>query len=283
MTVIRDHSSARVRGFMIAVLATACMLPGATMAQNIGKSGLPQVAGFPNMIGIGVGSTPDYVGADSRSVKAAPVLRYQLPDSHRYVSVLGPLISVNLVNDRALHAGALLRYRFGRKDADDPVVRKLHEINDAVEVGAFVSYGWSGKGAVPWKLRASTSVSSGFGNRDGMRASIGGHFLTPVSRRALVGVGGSVNFIDGRTMRSFYGITPADSLASGLTAYQPGGGRSSQDFWIGAGVLVHAKWLVGGGAYWQHLRGNAADSPWVRQHGCATQVTWGIGVARLWK
>lgn len=271
------------RGVLLAVAVTLGLAtPGVVHAQAIGAIKIPNMPKLPNMVGFGVGPTPDFVGADSRHIGLAPIFRYQFTGSERYVSLMGPLASFNLVNEKTWHAGPLLRYRSGRSDADDALVRKLHEIDDTVEIGAFVSYRWFGQGRVPWRIQVSANVLQGFNNADGTRLSVGGHVLLPLSRWALVGVGGSFSFIDGKTMQSYYGITPADSANTGLAAFEPGGGLSSNDLWVGLSFLVGKRWIIGGGVYWQRLRGHAADSPWVSKRGRVNQISYGVGLVYFW-
>lgn len=283
MNPIYTSRSALNPALIITAVVLGLGMPATSKAQDTGNTG--NVAGIqlPNMAGIAIGSTPDYAGADSKSIAAGPVFRYQFKDSQRYVSMLGPLASFNIIDNSALQAGPLLRYRSGRKDVDNAVVRQLHEIDDTVEAGAFVSYVWWGKGRVPWRAQISTEVLTGFSSADGTRAWVGGQFLMPVSHRVILGLGGSFNFIDGKTMKSYYGITPADSVASGLPVFQPGGGSSSNDLWFVATFLVNRKWAIGAGVYSQHLRGNAADSPWVAEQGSVNQITVGAGIAYIWK
>lgn len=275
------NAYARCSAFRCALFISVALL-GVGLS-TVGNAQNVQGIQLPNMVGMGVVLTPDYPGADSRSASAGPFLQYQFPNSQRSVSVLGPLASFNVINDSAWHAGPALRYRGGRKDADNPVVHQLHEIGATVEAGAFVSYLWSGKGSVPWRVQISTSVLRGFSRADGTRAAIDAFVLTPVSHRIFLGLGGSINVIDRKTMNGYFGITPTDSLASGLPIFQPGGGNNSNDLWLTAAYLINSKWVVAVGGYWQHLRGNAAGSPWVIQQGNVNQITIGAGIAYLWK
>lgn len=273
-----SHRAFRACWLAAIVLATISLVPATAIAGDAATG-----TALPNLIGAGIGPTPDYPGADSRSIAVAPLFRYQFKGSQRSVYLAGPLANFNLVNDPAWHAGPLLNYRPGREDADDAVVRQLHEIADTVEAGAFISYRWYGKGAVPWEVQVSANVLQGFTSTDGTRGWVGASILTPISRRIVVGLGGTINYTDAKTMDGYYGIAPADSVKSGLPVYLPGGGLSSSDLWLTVAFLVHSNWAVGAAVYAQHLRGNAADSPWVRTHGNTNQVSFGIGAAYYWQ
>ncbi len=273
----------RFRGILAAaVLALSLAAPVVVRAGDVAVVPMPTIPRLPNMIGFGVGTTPDFVGAKSNYIGVAPFFRYQFGESERNVFLLGPLASFNLVNDKNWHAGPLLRYRSGRSDADNAVIASLHDIGATVEAGAFVSYQWYGKGAVPWRIHVSANLLQGFNSADGTRLSLGGNIMLPLSRWALVSVGGSLSFTDAKTMQGYFGITTADSANSGLPVYEPGGGLSNADLWMGLSFLIGRRWILGGGIYWQRLRGNAADSPWVSQEGDVNQVSYGVGLVYFW-
>ncbi len=264
-------------GVLSSALLLLLALPSSAIAQSAGADD------FPNLVGVGVGLTPDYSGARSRSLAAAPMFNYGFKNSGRSISVIGPVASFNIIDDWSFNAGPMLRYGPGRSDVDDPVVAQLHDVDATVDVGAFISYGWIGKPAIPWRLRIWAAAFKSLGNEGGASASFNGYFLMPVSRRALLAVGGSLNYLNSDAMNTDYGVTDADSIRSGLPAFHPGGGNNSQDLWLGATFLVTKSWAVGTGVYWQHLTGNAAQSPIVTERGRQDQVSLGAGLAYIWK
>ena len=237
---------------------------------------------FPNVIGMGVGVTPDYSGASSRSVAVAPLFNYKFKTSERSVTVLGPVASFNIVDNRAFNAGPTLRYRPGRTDADDPVIAQLHEVDATVDAGFFVSYGWIGEPEWPWRVRVWASGFTSLGDEGGNSASVTGNVLVPVSRRTLLAVGAAVNYASADSLIADYGVTQADSIRSGLAPFRPSGGTSSRDLWVGATFLATESWVVGAGVYWQQLSGQAADSPIVIERGRKEQLSAGVGLAYIW-
>lgn len=238
---------------------------------------------FPNVIGVGIGLTPDYSGARSRSMAVAPLFNYKFKASERSVTVLGPVASFNIVDNRAFNAGPILRYRPGRADADDPVIAQLHEVDATVDAGVFVSYGWIGEPEWPWRVRVWASGFTSLGDEGGNSASLTGSVLVPVSRRTLLTVGAAVNYADADAMIADYGVTRTDSVRSGLAHFRPSGGTSSHDLWVGATFLATETWVVGAGVYWQQLSGQAADSPIITERGRKEQLSAGVGLAYIWK
>ena len=239
---------------------------------------------FPNLVGAGIGVTPDYTGADSRSAAVAPLLRYHFEDSRRAISIVGPIGSVNLIESPTLHGGPVFRYRFGRQDAKDPVVARMHEIDPTIDVGAYLSYWWTGSGGVPWRLRVAGNVLIGIdSDHAGTSGSLDAQFWLPVSQRVILGVGGALNYGSSSFMNTYYGVTAQDSVASGLPVFRPGSSSTSADAWVGVMYLLKPNWVVGAGVYYQRLTGDAADSPIVRDRGNADQISGGVGAAYYWQ
>ncbi|WP_447410676.1 MipA/OmpV family protein, partial [Clostridium perfringens] len=58
------------------------------------------------------------------------------------------------------------------------------------------------------------------------------NYFTPLSLKAAVGLFATAEHADGNYARSYFGITPAQSVASGLAAYNPRGGW--KDWNVGA-------------------------------------------------
>ena len=121
-----------------ATLAAGLALAFAPAAHSQGF--VPEFQEGINFIGLAVGAAPDYSGSDDYMGGIAPYGRY-LYSGERYVQLLGPELTVNLVNDKNWRLGPVVRYRFGRDDdVDDKVVRRMREIDDTTEAGVFVGY-----------------------------------------------------------------------------------------------------------------------------------------------
>jgi len=274
-TAGRRHPARTVRPVVLAGLLAMLSLAGHAQAID------PEL--FPNLVGAGIGTTPDYTGANTSSAAVAPLLRYHFQDSHRSFSLVGPIGSLNLIDSPGLHGGPMFRYRFGRLDVEDPVVARMHEIDRTIDLGGYLSYWWTGSD-VPWRLRVAGSVLTGIDSEHrGNSASLDAQFWLPVSRQVVLGVGGALNFADSDFMTTWYGVNAQDSAASGLPFYKPGGGGTSNDAWVGVMWLFRPNWVVGAGVYYQRLTGNAADSPIVRDRGNANQVSGGVGAAYYWE
>ena len=264
----------------LAVCALAALASAVVPAH---AEGMVPVDVFPNLVGLGVGFTPEFSGAKDDIVGVAPGLRYQF-SGYRYVEWWGPVADINLIDSPNWQAGPMLDYRFGRSDVKDPVVDSLSDIDGTVEGGAFASYSYLNTDGVPWRLRLGVSVMTDLGDRyDGLSSTAWGSFWMPLSQTVFVGVGGGASFGSSSFMQTYYGITPADAVASGLPAYSPGGGVRNYFLWPAVIWQFDKNWAAGGMLFYQRLAGDAADSPIVRERGTAHQLTGGVGLGYVWK
>lgn len=108
-------------------------------------------------------------------------------------------------------------------------------------------------------------------------------YLTPLSRKALVGLFASAERAENGYADTYFGVTPAGSAASGLPAYDPDGGWKSWTAGMGGAVsltgdLTHGLQLVVAGTYRQ-LLGDVADSPIVATAGSRDQWMGALGIA----
>ncbi len=239
----------------------------------------PVIDFIPNYVGLGLGSTTRYTGADERIVGLAPAARYQFGDSGRYIQLTGPELSLNVLSNGHWQFGPALNLRFGRKNVDDAVVSRLPEIDTTVEAGAFLSWINISDGPRPIRTRVSVSVLHDVGNvSKGTTATLSSNVWIPLSTSTVVGFGGGVSWGSSAFMRTYYGIDTAGAMASGLPAYQPSSGLRQ---WFAWPAIVHrldGHWLIGAGLFYQSIEGSAADSPIVTERGKRGQLSYGLGV-----
>ncbi|HVY05648.1 MAG TPA: MipA/OmpV family protein [Burkholderiales bacterium] len=255
----------------------------------LGAFGLPAGAmmtidALPNMIGAGVGATPSYSGADEYIAGIVPGGRYQFRDSNRFVEWYGPAGDMNLLDSSEWQVGPALGLRFGRSNVKDDVVAKLPEVDGTMEGGVMGSWTHTNKQGVPWRLRLGVTALTDLGHTyDGLNASVFASFWLPLSRKVFVGVGGGVSWASASYNRTFYGVAPEGSAASGLPVFTPGGGLRQWYAWPAVIFQLQGPWFAGVGVFYQRIAGDPADSPIVTQRGDRNQVTGGAGIGYVWK
>ena len=239
---------------------------------------LPQ----PNFVGLGVGSYPDYFGSDDQAVGAAPIARLSL-GGNRFARLLVNDLRVNLLDHPNWQLGPVAVWRFGRKDVDNPVVRKVHEIDKSLSLGLFGSYIWRDRNEVRrqaglggWALGDATGAYSGW------TAGLNAFAMQPLARMLSLAGGAAFTYGSANYMDEYFGVTHEDALASGLPVYVPDGGMRDARGW--ATLLLHLspRWHIGAGFMYSRLVGEAAGSPIVSVEGSKNQWVYGAGALYAW-
>jgi MipA family protein len=279
----------KVPALLVALVSvTAAYVPGASAQTSTAiPAGLtPQKIAemVPNMVGIGAGAVPDYVGSDDYTFAAAPALYYQFGNTNRNVSWWGIFGSVNLIDSATWSAGPTLQYRLGRKSVDDAVVREMSEVDNSWEAGVFVGYQYINTQGIPWIARANVGAQWNLNNEyDGTYWWASGQFFFPLREDLFVGVGGGLGGGGSSFNQTYFGVSPANAAASGLPVYSPGGGVSNAYIWPALIWRFHPNWLGAVGGMYSRVTGDAGDSPIVKDRGDANQWIGGVGVAYIWR
>ncbi|GLS06252.1 hypothetical protein GCM10007860_34280 [Chitiniphilus shinanonensis] len=239
--------------------------------------------GLPNLVGVGVGVTPQYSGADEEVVGVVPGLRY-VTESGRLLEWYGPVAQYNFGELEGWQWGPVVALRLGRKDVDDDVVKHLHEIDNTFEFGGYFGYEYLHRDGIPWRVRVGANLLTNAGQEyDGARFNLAGTFWLPLSERWMIGAGGGASWASSDFNRVYYGVTAADAAASGLPVYTPGGGMQQVFGWVGTIVQLHQHWYGGAMVFVQRLSGDAGDSPIVTERGDRLQLTYGLGLGYAWR
>ena len=236
----------------------------------------------PHVVSVAVGTAPDYEGSDDYTFAALPAANFQF--DNRYVRLLGNYLAVNFLNHDVFEFGPAAYYRFGRDDdIDDDVVKRIHEVDDAVELGAFLGVQIFDKanpriryGA---KLEFLQDVSS---EHDGFTVQLSARGWYPVSKMIDLGIAVGGTYASDDYMEAYFGVTPADAGNSGLPIF--GAGSGIKDIYAQPMMQIHLSesWHIGAGVRIKGLLNDASDSPTVDRRGSDTQIVAGVGVAYAW-
>ncbi|ODP36015.1 MipA/OmpV family protein [Sphingomonas turrisvirgatae] len=241
-------------------------------------------------IGAGVAWLPDYEGSDDKRFTPLPAANGTVWGMS--FTVLGNRASLDLIPDREgqgwnFQLGPVAVINFNRTNQDaieDVRVRALGEIDTAVEVGGYVGIGKTGI----LHDYDTLSISASY-RHDVTRIHRSGiitpsvNYTTPLSTKALVGVFASAEIVQDRYARTYFGVTPLGSVASGLPVFMPEGGQKDISFggmftYALTGNLTKGLALVTGFNY-RKLVGDFADSPIVSIAGNRHNWTVGAGLA----
>jgi outer membrane protein len=262
---------------VVGALVAGLFAPGAMSS--------PTIDFLPNLVGVGLGITPQFSGSRDNAFGAVPGVRLKIGDGNRFFEWYGPVGDINLIDSPNWQFGPALGLRLGRSDVDDAVVQKLPEIDTTIEGGIAASYyRVNTAGGVPWTMRIGTVLMTDLGDKyHGLNASVYANFWLPVSQRVFVGLGGGASWASSSFNRTYFGVTPEGAAESGLPVYQPDSGMRQYYAWPAVIFQITPQWYGGAGVFYQRLADKAADSPIVTQRGDANQLTWGVGLGYAWR
>lgn len=253
-------------------LGALFLTPAAAMAQD-NASDADEFSGYTT---IGIAAVPEYEGADDHQI--LPLVDAKVFLGERYVAIEGPAIRANIVASKTFEFGPVASFTFGR-DAKikDRAVARLGKIDDAYEVGAF--------GAVNFDMGENDNLRIGVqGVHDvsdvhgGFVITAGATYTAPVGERLNLMFDLGASYANDDYAETYFSVTPAGSLASGLPAFAAKGGFKDVGAQLTASYRIGDNWGIAANAGYRRLLGDFADSPVVSGGGSADQLSGGVGV-----
>jgi len=263
------------RARAILLLIVAALAPALGWAQQsleeqaLEQQGLTRAqAGWTGTLGAGLAEVPRYPGASTDWTRLVPLVSIDY-DDRLFIGPLG--IGVAAVRWNGLRAGPVLGFERGRYESDDPRLAGLGDISTSVTAGVFAGYA-TGPLAVSATVRQAISHSTN-GLSGLLQVNIRHAF---VRARTSVSAGPDLEFGNGDFERTWFGISPMQSLTSGLPVYTPRAGINRMGLHAGLTHRVTQHFLVRFFARLSDLTGEAAQSPIVERR---IQFALGAGIA----
>ena len=181
--------------------------------------------------------------------------------------------SITLFDLGAFRAGPAVSYVPARTASNFPALTGLGDVNATYEVGGFAEYF-----PFDW-VRARVEIRRGFGGSDGVFADASMDLIVPLSQRLTWSGGPRLSFANGAATSPYFSIDAAQSLASGLPAFDAKAGLQATGAGSQLRFQVTPQWEAHGYVEYDRLLGDAASSPLVTQQGTANQVRVGLGAS----
>ncbi|NNE57425.1 MAG: MipA/OmpV family protein [Hellea sp.] len=262
------------------ILVTA----GFSEAQS-GPPGKPVDDGWSVYVGAAAIYTPTYLGDDDHNLSVVPSIR--ITKGENFTASVEDGIRYKALSEDGLSIGPMAKIDFGRdEDGGGPFRIAGDKTNDligfgdidtTVSLGAFAEYEFE---EFALKVSGGQAVSG----HDGFTGEISLQYKPVIRIKGpplIIGVGPRVKFADRNYTQSYFGITPAQALATGLPAYEAGGGITS--YGLGGNLLLpltrDGLGMVVFGGY-ERLSGDAADSPLVLERGSRDQYSIGAALSQ---
>ncbi len=286
-----------MRAIFAAVLTAAAVVATPALAQEAAPaapaSALPNTDSGADfyVVGLGAAVLPDYEGSDDYSFSPVPAATGRVSGFNFLLA--GNRLSVDLIPDGIgptwdFQAGPIAVVNLNRsstKGIDDAQVRALGKVDTAIELGGYVGIGKTGVLTSQFD-RLSLSVSYRKDVAGGHKSTVLAptlNYVTPLSTKAIAGLFVSGERVGEGYADSYFSITPAQSLSSGLPVYNARGGWKNWTLGALAGHSLTGDLRSGlqlfGTVVYRRLLNDFADSPIVAGNGSSSQWLGAVGVA----
>ena len=209
-------------------------------------------------VGLAVITGREYAGSDERRTRVLPGLDYQWRNGWFAGTTNG--IGFDFARRPDMNLGLRITADFGRDKSRSTALRGLGDVDPAPEVGAFFNYA---------PLRALTFTSSlryGSGNDNkGMVLDLGAVHSARLGEAWRLGAGVAASYVNREYMQDYFGITPAQSAASGYRVYRPDAGWRALRASLPLSYRPAPRVAVTAATSLSRLQGDAADSPLARK------------------
>jgi len=212
------------------------------------------------MIGPGLRSRPAYDGSASQRTEPVPVIRYF--GERWFVRSTQGVLEGGLRVELApgLHAGAQLAYEPGRLASDSAFLDRhaVADVKRGASVGLHLEWDHRfGPAPVALLIRARKHADADLGAQADLRLSVGVFQSGPVA----AGVFTQATWANAKSANAFYGITPQQSVLTGLPAFNAAGGNLFNSVGLLWSVDLAPRWVLVGSLEARRLRAGASDSP----------------------
>lgn len=273
LSCLRIPRAARARAVPLLIVAVLAPTLGraqqALEDQALEQQGLTRAAaGWAVSLGAGLAEVPKYPGGSKERARLVPLVSLDY-GGRLFIGPLG--IRVVAIRCHGFRAGPVLGFERGRSESDDPRLAGLGDISSSATAGLFAGYA---RGPFEVSATARQAISHATNGLSGLLQLNVRHVFA--ATHTLVAVGPDLEFGDSDFQRTWFGISPTQSTASGLSVYAPGAGVNRIGVHAGLTYRASTHILVRAFARISDLTGDAAQSPLVERR---TQVVVGAGIA----
>ena len=177
---------------------------------------------------------------------------------------------IEIVNSGGFAFGPIANFEDARTAED--VGADLPKIDFSAEVGAVVKY------ELRDRFRIRAELRKGVTGHKGWVGTAGADLIFREADRWLFSIGPRVTWSDDTYQDAWFSVAPADSVPSGLPAYDADGGIHAYGATASAITQISSRWGVSAYAKYDRLTGDPADSPIVLTYGSRDQFSFGAAL-----
>ncbi len=222
-------------------------------------------------VGAGVSASPPYEGAPNTQIRPTLSFNARRADKPYRFTPPDDGSSLNLFSSQHLDLGPVINIRDGRNDTRRLV--GFQKIGWAAEAGVFANLWFT-----DW-FRARAQIRQGIIGHSGAVGDAGIDYIH-TGKRWDMSIGPRVGYGDARYMETYFGVTPAEALASPflIKPYTPGAGVRYEGVELAYAYRPTDRIRATIGLGYHRLTGVAAASPVVGLAGSRDQYSAGVGV-----
>jgi len=221
-------------------------------------------------VGAAAITAPRYEGARKHLFSVEPMISFGRAGPEARFSSRNDNISIGFFDTGAFRAGATGKIVMPRDEGDSPDLAGLDPVRFGAEVGGFVEVY-----PTDW-LRLRGELRRGIRAHDGIVGDVAADAFIDVAPTVRISGGPRLSFATAEYFDAYYGVDAAESVASGLSVYEPGSGLRA----VGAGGAVtwNATDKVTTSLFGEYSRlmGPAAASSLVNERGSRNQLMFGL-------
>ena len=263
-------------------LALICSSPVVVAEESASDATIDK---WSRSISVGLAAAPSYFGDDQIQGVVLPDIRIEYGDRFRASLLSGAKFT--LFEHGRWSAGPTLRYDFGREEqngspfaifgADSDDLLGLGDVKGSFEAGGFLSYDGG-------RWQSTVEMRHGLdGGHNGLVGTLDFKYSsehTLLGRRSRLKIGPELLYADKDYSEAYFGVTPDQSLASGLAAYSAGAGIVRYGIRANLLVPLSRKTSLGVFANFDRLGSAAANSSLITERGAENQLVAGLLIAR---
>lgn len=213
---------------------------------------------------------PEFKGSKDYEFKPLPFVGLRYDRGDYYVAMEGGALRANVLPGGFMEIGPVVSYERGRADdIKSRAVRRLGEIDAAVNAGVFARKRFDVAGGA---LGISAEALTDTGKvHKGLFATVGLDYDRELTERWSVGASLATTWADRKYMQTYYGVSSAGALASGLSPFAADAGIENVEVGTSLRYRISDRWSALAHGSYRRLIDSAADSSIVVREGSADQ------------
>ena len=226
---------------------------------------------------------PRFEGSKRHDIGPWPIISWRNAGDKEWLELPTDGIDLALVETENFRFGPVGYWRWQRDTSTisqrgfGRIGRGKTAIDLSIEGGLFAEY-WP----VEW-LRTRVEAREALFGANGMVANISSDVVWKPTSAWTFAAGPRLSLADRDFMEDYYGVTAAQSLASGLRTYNASPGLRSYGAGTFAKYKLSPEWTTQAFFNYEHLTGSAGDSPVISARGSREQYMVGLGLSYTFK